>query len=277
MIGWLSGNTCLRCLDMTGTDECHNSCSGSGTLSQGPNVVPWLVFQPSPASHSHSGTPSHCCNVVSHPVFQPHPTSHSSDTPQGPDSDILTLYFRPQMVLYIHHLYRQETPLHQLVMIHLLCIFLSRIQTYLRHRMFHRTYICMDHSHKRVEIFNGSFQVACPFSSCPETYPNSATCSNPTTCSGCGWCKVCSTKSNYIGHTAHQVYPWFPDKLWCTKGRHWVDTVVIGILLTCNACWAADSAHAVQKSNNVHKKVRMQLQCNLLHRLGWITHRFHLQ
>jgi hypothetical protein len=50
---------------------------------------------------------------------------------------ILSLNFRPQMVLYIHQLCKQETPLHQLVMIHLLCIFLLIIQAYLRHRIFH--------------------------------------------------------------------------------------------------------------------------------------------
>jgi hypothetical protein len=50
---------------------------------------------------------------------------------------ILSLNFRPQMVLYIHQLCGQETLLHQLVMIHLLGILLLRIQTYLRHRIFH--------------------------------------------------------------------------------------------------------------------------------------------
>ena len=50
-------HSCLHCLDMTGADEHHNSCSQSGTPYRGCNVVPQPVFQSCPASHSHSGTP----------------------------------------------------------------------------------------------------------------------------------------------------------------------------------------------------------------------------
>ena len=43
-----------------------------------------------------------------------------------------------------------------------------------------------------------------------------------------------------IGHTACQVHPQFENKLWCTKGRHWVESAIFGRLLTCEACRATD-------------------------------------
>ncbi|KIM91795.1 hypothetical protein PILCRDRAFT_906 [Piloderma croceum F 1598] len=45
---------------------------------------------------------------------------------------------------------------------------------------------------------------------------------------------------------AHQEHPRFPDKMWCTKGKHWVLKTVFGNLLTCNACWATERARAAQ-------------------------------
>ena len=38
------------------------------------------------------------------------------------------------------------------------------------------------------------------------------------------------------------MHPRFPDKLWCTKGKHWVGTAVFGTLLTCDICQATDRA-----------------------------------
>jgi hypothetical protein len=40
----------------------------------------------------------------------------------------------------------------------------------------------------------------------------------------------------YVGYTACQEHPRFTNKLWCTKGRHWVESAVFGRLLTCKAC-----------------------------------------
>ena len=45
---------------------------------------------------------------------------------------------------------------------------------------------------------------------------------------------------------ARQEHPQFPNKIWCTKGKHWVLKTVFGNLLTCNACWATDRARAAQ-------------------------------
>jgi len=47
----------LQHLDMTGTDERHNSHSHSGTPSRGDNVVPQPDFQSCLGSHSHCDTP----------------------------------------------------------------------------------------------------------------------------------------------------------------------------------------------------------------------------
>jgi hypothetical protein len=45
---------------------------------------------------------------------------------------------------------------------------------------------------------------------------------------------------------ARQEHPQYPDKIWCTKGRHWVLKTVFGNLLTCLACRAADHARGVR-------------------------------
>src|SRR6202011_751357 len=47
-------------------------------------------------------------------------------------------------------------------------------------------------------------------------------------------------------NAARQEHPQFPDKIWCTKGRHWVLKTVFGNLLTCNACRATDHARAAR-------------------------------
>jgi hypothetical protein len=39
-----------------------------------------------------------------------------------------------------------------------------------------------------------------------------------------------------VGHAARQTHPWFPDKIWCTKGRHWVLKTVFGPLQTWLLC-----------------------------------------
>lgn len=80
---------------------------------------------------------------------------------------------------------------------------------------------------------------ACPATSSYSTTCSHTACSSPTTCSA-------AANQNYIGHTAHQVHPQFPDKLWSTKGRHWVVLAVFGALQTCNTCQANDCAHAAQ-------------------------------
>ena len=58
--------------------------------------------------------------------------------------------------------------------------------------------------------------------------------------------RCAARNQNIINHTAHQVHPRFSDKLWCTKGKHWVGTAVFGTLLTCDACQATDCARTAQ-------------------------------
>ena len=39
-----------------------------------------------------------------------------------------------------------------------------------------------------------------------------------------------------VCNVARQEHPQFPDKIWCTKGRHWVLKTTFGNLQTCTAC-----------------------------------------
>lgn len=43
-----------------------------------------------------------------------------------------------------------------------------------------------------------------------------------------------------VGQASRDVHPNFPDKIWCTKGRHWVAINNFGDQATCESCRATD-------------------------------------
>ena len=51
-----------------------------------------------------------------------------------------------------------------------------------------------------------------------------------------------AANQQYVSHAARHPHPQYPTKLWCTKGRHWVESAVFGRLLTCEVCQATDCA-----------------------------------
>ena len=68
---------------------------------------------------------------------------------------------------------------------------------------------------------------------------------------------------------ARQEHPQFPDKIWCTKGRHWVLKTVFGTLLTCNACRATDRARAAQlREQRVAQEAQTAAQLQLDGQIG---------
>ncbi|KIM91747.1 hypothetical protein PILCRDRAFT_854 [Piloderma croceum F 1598] len=45
---------------------------------------------------------------------------------------------------------------------------------------------------------------------------------------------------------ARQEHPQFSDRIWCTKGRHWVLKTVFGNLMICNGCRATNHTYTTQ-------------------------------
>src|ERR1700732_773949 len=70
-------------------------------------------------------------------------------------------------------------------------------------------------------------------------------------------------------NAARQEHPQFPDKIWCTKGKHWVLKTVFGNLLTCNACQATDCARAARlREQRVAQEAPIVAQLQLGDQIG---------
>jgi len=72
-----------------------------------------------------------------------------------------------------------------------------------------------------------------------------------------------------VRHAARQVHPQFPDKIWCTKGRHWVLQTAFGPLQTCAACRAADRARKAQlREQQLAQEAQVAAQLQLAAQIG---------
>src|ERR1700683_1486106 len=72
-----------------------------------------------------------------------------------------------------------------------------------------------------------------------------------------------------VGHAARQTHPQFPDKIWCTKGRHWVLIAVFGPLQTCASCRATQHARlALLQEQHVAQEAQVVAQLQLAAQIG---------
>src|ERR1700683_4090660 len=72
-----------------------------------------------------------------------------------------------------------------------------------------------------------------------------------------------------VGHAAHQTHPQFPDKIWCTKGRHWVLITVFGPLQTCASCHATQRAClALVREQHLAQEAQVAAQLQLAAQIG---------
>ena len=73
----------------------------------------------------------------------------------------------------------------------------------------------------------------------------------------------------YVGHAARQQHPRWPNKLWCTKGRHWVESAVFGRLLTCETCRAIDHARTARlRDEQLAQEAQVAAQLQLVAQIG---------
>jgi hypothetical protein len=74
-----------------------------------------------------------------------------------------------------------------------------------------------------------------------------------------------------VGHAARQAHPQFPDKIWCTKGRHWVLITAFGPLQTCASCRAAKRARdALAREQRLAQEAQAAAQLQLAAQIGAI-------
>ena len=72
-----------------------------------------------------------------------------------------------------------------------------------------------------------------------------------------------------ICHAARQPHPRYPTKLWCTNGRHWVESAVFGTLLTCEACRTTHCACAARvRAERLAEETQVIAQLQLAAQIG---------
>src|SRR6202047_4147949 len=72
-----------------------------------------------------------------------------------------------------------------------------------------------------------------------------------------------------VRHAARQAHPQFPDKIWCTKGRHWVLIAAFGPLQTCANCRATERARAaLVREQRLAQEAQVAAQLQLAAQIG---------
>ena len=207
----------LQRLDMTGTDECRNSRSRSGTPSRHDNVVPQPDFQSGLSSHSHGDTPQdpgplprlpqmHLPEIGDDPFRVYIPAQHAGIINLNDDGDVPQIQNAPQQGANMPGPLSQEGRQFQ-----------WQIPPYLP-------------SQPPVPT-----QPPMPIP-LQQPVPIQPPIPIPSPAQIVGGVRHALANRQYVGHAARQQHPRWSNKLWCTKGRHWVESAVFGRLLTCETC-----------------------------------------
>ena len=192
----------LQCLDMTGTDERRSNCSHSGTPSRGDLFIPQPVFQSHPGSHSCSGTPQDL-PVLPPPTALLYAPQMQGVQPPVMGDDPFRIYNPDHPGIFNLNDDMQEMQIAPQ--------WVPNMQGPLSQEGRH-------------------FQWQLPVVPIQLPIPNQPSQPPAQVVAG-----VRHAAANQH-HAACDPHPQYPTKLWCTKGRHWVESAVFGRLLTCEAC-----------------------------------------
>lgn len=230
----------LRCLDMTRTDERCSSCSHNGTPSQGDNFVPQPVFLSHPGSQS--GTPQDL-GLGSQPVVPPNAPQMQGIQPPVMGDDPFRMYVpdHPGIV----NLNDDDMP---------------EMQNAPQWNVNTQGPLSQEGRY---------FQWQVPIAPIQPPIPSQPPVPAQLPAQIVAGVRHATANQQHAHHAAHQPHPQYPTRLWCTGGKHWVESANFGKLLTCAGCRAVQRAHAAQlRDQRLAQEGQIAAQLQLVAQIG---------